>query len=357
MLLVQWLHLVIPNCDRGVVADSAGIDISKFPASPFAKSTRSALEFDIQAYQILNRHLMTARSVPPILEIPPALPPFPATTSGSMPTSTPEPLVHSIRELWEAERARRTSLGLDPSPPMPVEVTLSQRGPGREGQWEGSQRHKRELQARIEVEKGQWGPKKTFEMWEQLAWTTLESTEMLWEPQWRTIRKEPQEVPGPEQESSLNLSNPDANSVGSQGSSYNPFESSPDTGEDDVSNRKGKSSYNVDLDILSSQVVAAAIDQEKAFERGHVLAPFQSESGRRYRESKTPQKSLAGYVKFVYVRHLSQPLSQPHTTDPLCAARWKPKLQIPLAHLVFCQPLPARVLSLPGSGVSMTYLI
>lgn len=275
---------------------SAGIDgfnLSQFPVSPLSKSTRSNLEFDIQAYQILNRHLMTARSVSPILKIPP----FPLSASAPMPTSTPEPLVHSIRELWDAERARRASLGLDPSPPMPVEATISQRGSGREGRWEGSGYHDEELQERIEAEKGQWQPKRTLELWERLAWTTLESTEMLWEPQWRTIRKEPEDdqlVPDPKQEPS-NLPHPDGQPVGSQESSHNPFESSTDTGEDEALSHKGqKFPYNVDLAILSSQGVSAAIDQENAFEQDHVLTPFQGESSGR---SKTSQKPIAGCVR------------------------------------------------------------
>jgi len=294
-------HFIVPNCDLIVLIPRIdGFDVSQFPVSPLAKSIRSNLEFDTQAYQILNRHLMTARSVPPILEIPPALPTFPNLATGSTPTSTPEPLVHSIRELWDAERARRALLGLDPSPPMPVEATPSQRGPGREGRWEGSQRHNEELQARIEVEKGEWKPKEKLEIWERLAWTTLESTEMLWGPQWRTIRKEPQEdhlVPDPQQELS-DRPRPDEQPVNSQGSSSNPFESSPDTGEEETG-RKGKEpSSSVDFTIVSSQVVATAIDQEKAFQQGDVLPPSRSEpSGWRHTESKTSQKSIVGCVK------------------------------------------------------------
>jgi hypothetical protein len=352
-------HFIVPNCDPVVLTWRIdGFDVSRFPVSPLAKSTRSNLEFDTQAYQILNRHLMTARSVPPILEIPPALPTLPNSTTGCAPTSTPEPLVHSIRELWDAERARRASLGLDPSPLMPVEATPSQRGPGREGCWEGSQRHNEELQARIEAEKGEWEPKEKLEMWECLAWTTLESTEMLWGPQWRTIRKEPQEdhlVRDPQQELS-DSPHPDGQPVNSQGSSSNPFESSPDAGEEETSHKGKELPSSVDFTIVSSQAVATTIDQEKAFEQGDVLPPSRNgPSGRGYTESKTPQKSIVGCVKISVTscRCLSQPFT--HQPSPY-AAPSNLKIQL-LARLAFSQTPSTRVRLLRKSGAPTTFLM
>lgn len=143
--------------------------------------------------------------MPNRLTIPPTLSSFSASNDSSIRSdgteTEAEPLVHSIRELWTAERARRVSLGLDPSPPMPRDPEGVKRGKGGEECWEGSERFRMEIKERErrereeleekkkEEEDGERGKgKDEIEEWERLAWTTFESTEMLWAPQWRTLR-------------------------------------------------------------------------------------------------------------------------------------------------------------------------
>jgi DNA polymerase zeta len=130
------------------------------------------LEVDTIAPQILNRHHIAARNLHNKLEIP--TPPLPA-----------EPLVLSVRELWEDERQRRRALGLNPSPEMPVDPSESSRAHG--GNWVSEARWWEELQARIEGERGDAGraPPTDPGDWQKWTMNTFESVEALWDESWR----------------------------------------------------------------------------------------------------------------------------------------------------------------------------
>lgn len=353
-------------------SSDSDFDTSAFKPSPLPKSARSSLEFDIQAYQILNRHILTARPLDPL----PPLPPFPLNNDFTNPSpnsnstpdlkSTPDPLVHSIRELWDAERARRASLGLAPTPVLPSDPTSSQRGVGGEGNWEASARFHTDLKERMEREReeGGWKAREEVEEWERMAWTAFESTEMLWGSEWRTLRPrgevslplprggggdgEVHMTPKDENASSphphVHRAQPPHSSSQLQqlasSSSDNPFESSADTGEDDSvmprtrtrtrttmakptpappTSTNGKypsmlsssSSSNfsdfpdfngdfdtgVNLSILSSQAVTAAMEQETLFQQTDLLLPGPSggtEAGARGTLPNSPVSSQNG---------------------------------------------------------------
>lgn len=87
---------------------------TRFKTSSYYRQTRMALEVDAAAHQILNRHRIIARDIHHKLTIPAT--PLP-----------PEPLVISVRELWEDERRRRIALGLSPSPEVPKDLSEDSR--------------------------------------------------------------------------------------------------------------------------------------------------------------------------------------------------------------------------------------
>lgn len=195
--------------------------MSTFPRSPLPKTTRAPLELDTQTFHILNRHLLVPRVIPRQLRIPALVPSQLSHPSSSASSSssgkTAEPLVNSIRELWTLERARRLSLGLPPTPPMPSDPVSSQssnkRGTGGELAWEASPRHIKEFEARLERERGKGrgtlekilfhegdgdiGGGGGRENWERMAWTSFESTEMLWERRWWFFGSKAEGAEGP----------------------------------------------------------------------------------------------------------------------------------------------------------------
>ncbi|KAF8308894.1 hypothetical protein DL93DRAFT_2100396 [Clavulina sp. PMI_390] len=301
-----------------------------FATSPLRKSARTPFEFDAQSFQILNRRLVPPRPVPSKLVIPrPNLSAPLPQDSKSMTPSSPHSsqdskVVHSIRELWDTERARRTAQGLDPSPPLPVEPSSSQRSQlgltiDNTKQWQSSIRDWAALDERIEKERGMWeaddGEGKDTDhqdRWEDLAWTSFESTEMLWDPMWHVVRPNPQVSAGEDGSeevarqdgSQRSTSNSlEASLTSSQPS--NPFQSSPHEDETfdaaGVHRRKrkrGKSddvpdgvpssqSGDLNLNIVSSQAVKAAIEEETAFEQGRLVQPQSSQDQRFMR---TPSK-------------------------------------------------------------------
>ncbi|KZO93552.1 hypothetical protein CALVIDRAFT_251995 [Calocera viscosa TUFC12733] len=137
------------------------------------RSTRSynVLELDISAWDILNRHSLSARPIPSKLA-----PPF----SGA---GDPDDLfVYSVRELWEDERRRRAAKGMDPSPPRPKE-DIRTVDPERT-RWVASERLWAEVDARIERERDK--PVKVTPddeskavPWEAWLMTPFESVEAL----------------------------------------------------------------------------------------------------------------------------------------------------------------------------------
>ncbi|KAJ6575123.1 hypothetical protein B0H19DRAFT_1127258 [Mycena capillaripes] len=142
-----------------------------FQISPFFCQTRMPLEVDVAAFHILNRLQVTARNLHHKLIIPAPLLPS-------------EPLVLSVRELWEDERNRRRARGLHPSPDMPVDPSESSRS--SRGEWVAEARWWEDIHKRIENERELIQPPEPENDWEQWVMTTFESVEALWEERWRT---------------------------------------------------------------------------------------------------------------------------------------------------------------------------
>ncbi|KAJ6509544.1 hypothetical protein C8R47DRAFT_1174181 [Mycena vitilis] len=142
-----------------------------FQISSHFCQTRMPLEVDVVAFHILNRLQVTARNLHHKLAIPAPLPP-------------PEPLVLSVRELWEDERKRRRARGLNPSPDMPVDPSESSRSPRSE--WVAEARWWEDIRKRIEIEGHLIQPPEPTNDWEQWVMTSFESVEALWEEPYRT---------------------------------------------------------------------------------------------------------------------------------------------------------------------------
>jgi DNA polymerase zeta len=152
---------------EGVAAVSEPI----FQISPYFCQTRMPLEVDVAAFHILNRLQVTARDLHHKLTIPAPLLP-------------PEPLVLSVRELWEDERNRRRARGLNPSPDMPIDPSESSRS--SRGEWVAEARWWEDIRKRIENERQLIQPAEPENDWEKWVMTTFESVEALWEEPWRT---------------------------------------------------------------------------------------------------------------------------------------------------------------------------
>ncbi|KAF8078614.1 hypothetical protein FPV67DRAFT_1465830 [Lyophyllum atratum] len=162
----------------------ASVDYSEreFNASPYYRQTRMPLEVDAIAPHILNRHNISARNLHHKLEIP--APPLPA-----------EPLVLSVRELWEDERNRRVARGLNPSPEIPVDLSDSSRGPG--GDWVAEAEWWEEVRKKVERDReAERSLQPSSTGWENWVMTTFESVEALWEEQWRHWRPANEEYTG-----------------------------------------------------------------------------------------------------------------------------------------------------------------
>ncbi|KAF6766026.1 hypothetical protein DFP72DRAFT_4246 [Ephemerocybe angulata] len=155
---------------RGKDEDSEEPD-NGLKESPYYRQTKLPLEVDVIAPQIRNRHQLASRKVDfKIGERPPQFP--------------DEPLVPSVRELWEDERERRKARGLPPSPELPVEASDASRGPGAD--WVAEARYWEAIRNRIEGEAKALDPLVTeVQPWEGRVMTTFESIEALWEPPWK----------------------------------------------------------------------------------------------------------------------------------------------------------------------------
>ncbi|KDQ63750.1 hypothetical protein JAAARDRAFT_53942 [Jaapia argillacea MUCL 33604] len=230
---------------RGDEEDEFSETESAFKPSPYFRQSRMPLEIDVAAHQILNRHLLSAREIHQKLEIPaPALP--------------PEPLVISVRELWEDERRRRVENGLPPSPSIPVDPSEKSRGAG--GGWVAEARWWEEIRQRIEREKGK-EVKLKEQGWERWVMTTFESIEALWESEWKTWRpKKLDATPrdgdemanGAEAESGVDHveENPFGDATG-----YVSWKNQPTIGHEEV---------DVDETWLSSQEMTQLVEREEA---------------------------------------------------------------------------------------------
>jgi DNA polymerase zeta len=152
---------------EGCSAHSAAV---KFQQSPHPKQATTNLEIDVISHQILNRHRLQARQTHHRLNIP--APPLPS-----------EPLVPSVRELWEDERSRRAKQGLDPSPVMPQDPSEGSRGKGPT--WSSEARFWDQLRERVAGDGSHIAVQDEPE-WARMVMTTFESVQALWGHSWRT---------------------------------------------------------------------------------------------------------------------------------------------------------------------------
>ncbi|EJD47779.1 hypothetical protein AURDEDRAFT_144423 [Auricularia subglabra TFB-10046 SS5] len=164
----NWLELG-EVFQRGDSMEDTSWGVSSYPPQ-----TRMSLELDACAHQILNRLVVPARNLHEKLRIP-ALPP------------SPDPLVSSVRELWDDERRRRVEKGLPPSPEMPQVLSQGSRGAG--GAWERLGRMQEALRQRV-AQDGPWKEPQPQE-WEQYVPTTFESVDALWDPEHQTWTRPP----------------------------------------------------------------------------------------------------------------------------------------------------------------------
>lgn len=215
---------------RGVEEDDPDLGASNaFKISPYFRQSRMPLEVDVAAHQILNRHRLSARNVHHKLTIP-------------APPMSSDPVVLSVRELWEDERHRRVARGLSPTPPVPIDLSKSSRGKG--GDWVAEARWWEELRAKIEREKEDNQILVESEArWGKWVMTTFESVEALWEPEWRAWK------PGRPGSKDLNVAPPPAEVEEVE----NPF-AHASQGESWIGDGAAKNiGVDVDEEILSSQ--------------------------------------------------------------------------------------------------------
>jgi len=162
------------------MTSSKDSNLIKFASSSYFKESRLPLEVDVIAPHILNRHRLFARDLHHCFQL-------------SAPDLPPEPLVLSVRELWDDERKHRQSLGLHPSPEIPIDPSESSRAGGVE--WVAEARWWDEIRARIERERGVQDPVADEKRrdWERFVMTPFESVEAIWEKEykiWKPARKQ-----------------------------------------------------------------------------------------------------------------------------------------------------------------------
>lgn len=159
--------------DEGVESD--------FEQSPHYRQSTLPLEIDAIAPQILNRHQLGARNV--------------AFKIGEpIPTLPNEPLVLSVRELWEDERDRRKAKGLEATPKLPTVPSDASRGSG--AAWVAEARYWESIRNRIEGEAKTLDPVVTeVQPWEGRVMTTFESIEAVWEAPWKQWKPAPHAGP------------------------------------------------------------------------------------------------------------------------------------------------------------------
>ncbi len=151
-----------------------------FKLSPHPQQTHLPLELDIIPPAITNRSRLTERRLHHNLTMP-------------GPERPSEPLVTSVRELWEDERNRRRARGLEPSPEIPVDPSEASRKVNAswvaEAYWWDELRSR--LQRELTSEKPNHDPASA---WETQVMSTFESTEALWESHSRTWKHRMPEV-------------------------------------------------------------------------------------------------------------------------------------------------------------------
>ncbi|KAJ1311572.1 hypothetical protein OPQ81_010055 [Rhizoctonia solani] len=229
----------------------------QFSRSPHPKASRTSLEIDIISHQILNRGKLLQRHLHHKLDI-----------SASPPPS--EPLVQSVRELWDSERARRLANGLNPTPEIPREGSASQRGAG--GQWEQEPLFWERLRARMNNPKADVN---ITQGWEQWVMTAFESVEALWEEGWKTWAPE---LSGEEKQKTKHATQ--------VARGLNPFESTQVEQKSGPEVTHASNSDDVDEDIAAGQalqkLVIAAEEGDEWYDNDEQWdddEPFEDELG------------------------------------------------------------------------------
>jgi len=210
-------------------------NVSTYKPSLYFRESRMALEVDAASHQILNRRLLSARNIHHKLEIP------------APPIST-EPLVLSVRELWEDERSRRQANGLPPTPELPVDPSEKSRGIG--GGWDAEAMWWDELRKRIQNEREEGIPPTDSETdWERWIMTTFESVEALWERRWKSWKPSSQ----------------DCQDVEEAQQEENPFEAAAGSLPWNTPSGETEAGFDVEVDesMLSSQEISQLVDLEE----------------------------------------------------------------------------------------------
>ncbi|PPQ64274.1 hypothetical protein CVT24_008412 [Panaeolus cyanescens] len=140
-------------------------------ASSYFRQSRMPLEIDAIAPHIINRSRLTSRSIP--------------NEAGKLRETELTPLIPSVGELWDDERAHRRKLGLNPTPVMPVDPSDSSRE--ARGDWIAEARWWEDVRQRIEREQ------KTSQVdldsghgWEDQVISSFDSIEVVWEKHFKT---------------------------------------------------------------------------------------------------------------------------------------------------------------------------
>ncbi|KAG5647998.1 hypothetical protein DXG03_007032 [Asterophora parasitica] len=248
--LEEVLQRDVKSTCEGEYANS---DEHMFDSSPYFRQTRMPLEVDAIAPHILNRHSIAPRNLHHKLEIPAA--PLP-----------PDPLVLSVRELWEDERKRRAARGLNPSPEIPVDPSDSSRGVG--GDWVAEAQYWEELRGKIESDRVAEGPTHLTGEWENWVMTTFDSAEALWEDRWRVWMPASQA----HREQSL--------IAVSQSFPRTAPPSHVSQWNTDIESEPDDNAIDVDISMLSSQDISQLIDLEE----GRWASRADRDSGPRLRE-------------------------------------------------------------------------
>ncbi|KAH9835559.1 uncharacterized protein C8Q71DRAFT_709525 [Rhodofomes roseus] len=214
-----------------------------FPTSPYFRQSRMPLEVDVAVHQIHNRHRLSARNIHHRLSIPG--PPLPS-----------EPLVLSVRELWEDERQRRIARGLPPSPEIPQDPSENSRGPG--AAWVAEARWWDEIRRRIERERGKEKVLPSSRNWEKWVMTTFESIEALWEDEWKTWKPGPPEGDVCARDAHVDRVRDDADEI-------NPYAGSQmaNGALSQVSRAEHAAEVEVDEELLSSQAMGNFVQEQE----------------------------------------------------------------------------------------------
>lgn len=262
-----WIQL--ENVWQRAVDDDGGDPISgsSFEPSVYFRQSRMTLEFDTVAPLIMNRHNVSPRNLHHKLTIP-------------QPSTSPEPLVLGVRELWDDERRRRIAAGLPPSPDLPQDPSANSRGAG--GEWVAEARLWDQLKQRIEKERDVEVNVRNSD-WERWVMTTFESIEVLWEDRYRVWRPDREA-----QEQNLY-----ADSNGSSPQDVNPT---------------SQSSVEVDEALLFSQELSTSDEQEDVLETN--LGPDDKDNLTDYDPTEEDLIEGAGTTDDPQQKHPRPPNSQ-----------------------------------------------